>query len=136
MASVKNFDLGFKLSPTPSPPSLSCQKRRKATLIRDAEFRMIGSTNKANLYQRKSRVETMNLGGPACIGSQYHYRRATRVGHKSENSCSYCGKPAPSILEVFRNLHINKHLDLVQSGPLLANLAAPAPVHSYWCPEI
>ena len=94
--------------------------------------------------QKMSRVETTipriaarnwMIASLADAKSRYHYLWSMRVGRKSENCCSYCGNPAPSILEVFRNLLLSKDLDLFQNGPRLANRMLPAQVRLYWCPE-
>jgi hypothetical protein len=138
---------GISFSPTPrcEPAPLGNQQLKTAAPNCNATRRlMIDSRDRGASCQKMSRVETIiprisarnsmiaTLAGTA---TQYHYFRTTRVGRKSENCCSYCGNPAPFILEVFRNPLISKDLELFQNGPRLANRMLPAQVRLYWCPE-
>jgi hypothetical protein len=112
MSGAENFGLGF------SAPG-SCQKLSRVETI---------------IPRNPLRSQTITV--PLGVNTQYHYPSVKPVRRKSENCCTNCGNLAPLILTVFRNLLINKHLDLFQNGPRLANCVVPAQVHLYWCPKI
>ena len=138
--------LEFSLSPTPrsEPARLGNQQPKTVATTCNATRHLISSRDRGTSCQEVSRVETIIPRFPARnsmlailagTATQYHYFSTTRVGQNSENSCSYCGNPTPFILDALRNLLISKDLDLVQSGPPLANRMLPAQVRLYWCPE-
>lgn len=89
-----------------------------------------------------SRAETI-MSRRICVSlvtssgrAQYCYCSISAERRHSENCWSICGNPVPSISSDFRIPLKNKHLDLFQNGPRLANCLLPARVLMYWCPEI
>jgi hypothetical protein len=144
MAIVKAIGPGLRRKPPGRPASLGSENCKIVATICLTSSRRIRSSDPINLCRRASRVETATRRTRACnsvskimVGTRnrYHYCRATSDGRKSENCCRICGKLGPSISQGFRNLFINKGLDLPEIGPPLANCVAPAQVRLYWCPK-
>jgi hypothetical protein len=144
MARARIFGLGFRFTPSLELARILCPESGMTTTMCHAQFYRTAFVTQVNSFERASRVETplpirsageqlsaMRVG----IASQYHYRRAKKIGRKSENCCSNCGNLAPWISKVFCNAFISKHLYLFQIGPTLANCVVPAQVHLYWCPK-
>jgi hypothetical protein len=128
---------GSSHSPTPGDDLalLRSQQPKKVAPARNTTRPLTCSNGRGTSYQKMSNIETIiprirarnsMLAILADTATQYHYLRTTCLGRKSENCCSNCGNPAPSILGVFRNRLISKDLDLFQNGPRLANRMLPA----------
>ena len=103
----------------------------------------LDTQGRVNSYDISSRVETIivqRLHASACLRTingrgSYHYCSINPQRRNSENCWSFCGNPGTSNSANFRTPLINKHLDLFQNGPPLANCVSPARVLLYWCPE-
>jgi hypothetical protein len=141
---AKDLGLSLNLGAEPGLASPSSRSPLDVGTTCTAKVRLASSRDRAKPCQKMSGADptvpdrpvgTVTRTAPPSAGSQYHYFCAGVAGRKSENCCTNCGNPAPSISEVFRKLLINKNLDLFQNGPRLANHKAPAQVHLYWCPK-
>jgi hypothetical protein len=120
-----------------------CHKAKTKAKPRAIRLHWLGQQDRVNSYDISSRVETnivrrlhpsarlpsINTRGP------YHYCSINPQRPNSENSWSICGNPETSDPADFRTPLINKHLDLFQNGPPVANCVSPARVLMYWCPE-
>lgn len=121
--------------------------RKKATALTGnyaARVCRVEASEGMHPYFTESLVETINprirllttfTARTADIHPQYHYCSTKVDGRYSENSCRYCGNLATSNSGGSRRRLINKHLDLFQNGPPLANCVLPARVLAYWCPN-
>jgi len=110
---------------------------------RAIRFHRFELQSRVNSCDMSSRVETIilrRLSRSALLRAingrgSYHYCSINPQRRNSENSWSICGNPETSDSADFRTPLINKHLDLFQNGPPLANDVSPARVLMYWCPE-
>jgi hypothetical protein len=141
MAAADRFGLRFSLANACKPASGWGQKAK--TLAKNGAIRLdrIQPNLRINSCGIVSRVETV-IPRRVCarpltisVRSEYHYCSINAERRNSENCWSFCGNPATSISADFRIPLINKHLDLFQNGPPLANCVSPARVLTYWCPE-
>jgi hypothetical protein len=142
MATADHFGFRFSLANARNPASSWGQEAK--TLAKTSAFRLhrYGACTRINSCYTESRVETITPREfcvrplTATARCQYHYCSINPQRRNSENCWSFCGNPAPSISTDFRIPLTNKHLDLFQNGPTLANYVPPAQVLMYWCPEM
>jgi len=144
MAAADRFML--RLSPANAVETKGSWRKKATALTGNYAARVfrIDAGKGMHPYFTESRVETINprirsrsmfTARTADIRPPYHYYGIKVNGRYSENSCRYCGNLAPSTFVVSRSRLINKHLDLFQNGPPLANCVLPARVLEYWCPN-
>ena|GEM_PF-5528646 len=141
MFAADRFGLRFSLADACKPArswSHEAKTQAKTYAIRLHRF---GSCGRVNSCGISSRVETV-IAQSSCIGvhagisrPKYHYCSINTDGRTSENRWSICGNTVPWHCASFRIPLINKHLDLSQNGPPLANYSPPARVLLYWCPK-
>jgi hypothetical protein len=95
----------------------------------------LGPQGRVNSYDISSRIETIivrRLHASARLRTidgrgPYHYCTINPRRRNCENCWSFCGNPGTSNSAGFRTPLINKHLDLLQNGPPLANYGATRP---------
>jgi hypothetical protein len=132
MAAASRFGLRTSSANAGKPASGWCQKAKTLAKICTVRSDQIQPNHRINSCGIASRVETIisqrfcvNLLTP--IGSsQYHYCSINTERRNSENSCTNCGNPNPSICTDLHILLKYKHLDLSQNGPRLAKYVSPA----------
>jgi hypothetical protein len=141
MAAANRFGFRFSLANAGRPASGWGQKAK--TLAKICAIRLDRIQPDERIYSCgiASRAETI-MSRRICVSllsssgrGQYCYCSISAERRHSENCWSNCGNPVPSISTDFRIPLKNKHLDLFQNGPRLANRLVPARVLMYWCPE-
>jgi hypothetical protein len=141
MFATDRFVLRFSVSNARKAARAWSHKAKTQAKPLAIRFHRLGTQSRVNLCDTSSRVETI-IAQSLCIGvhtgifrAKYHYCSINTDGRTSENRWSICGNTVPWNCASFRIPLINKHLDLSQNGPPLANYVAPARVPTYWCPE-
>ncbi len=141
MAAADRFGLRFSSANARKPASCWGHKAKTRANSHPVQPQKFGPLSRVNSYDMPSRVETI-IPRRGCVTQlracgpyEYHYGSINTERRNSENCWSNCGNPAPLSSTHFRNKLINKHLDLFQDGPRLANHVPPARVPRYWCPE-
>ena len=141
MPAAERFGLRFSLAILRQPATSRGHQAKTQVESRTIRIHRFGPHSRINSCGIPSRVETIIPRRTrvtlitTCGSCEYHYCSINTERRNSENCWSNCGNLAPSISTHFRILLKNKHLDLFQDGPLLANCAPPARVPVYWCPE-
>jgi len=123
----------FELRSSPNARKSAAWRHNAKTQANPRAIRLhrLGPQGRVNSYDISSRIETIivrRLHASARLRTingrgSYHYCSINTERRNSENCWSNCGNLAPSISTHFRILLKNKHLDLFQDGPLLANCA-------------
>ena len=141
MLAADRFGLRFSLDDACKPARSWSHEAKTQAKTHAIRLHRFGSHERVNSSGISSRVETAIAQG-SCTGvhtgisrAKYHYCSINPDGRTSENRGSICGNTVPWNCASFRIPMINKHLDLSQNGPPLANCVAPARVRMYWCPE-
>lgn len=141
MSAADRFGLRLLPANAQGPAHSRSHKAKNPVNPRAIRLHRFGPQSRVNSCSILSRVETIvtrsHYRSARAISrrNKYHYSGINTERRNSENSCTNCGNLAPSISTHFRMSLINKHLDLFQNGPPLANHVPPARVRKYWCPE-
>jgi hypothetical protein len=138
MAATDRFGLRFLI-----PNARTRRYKAKTQAKRRAgQLRRFGAQGRVNSCGISSRVETTIAprlhGAIHTTGGRerYYYCSINTERRNSENTCSNCGNRVPLISKDFRDLMVNKDLDSIQIGPILAKSVVPALVRLYGCPDI
>jgi hypothetical protein len=140
MTAMDHFGPRFSVSDAPKPARAWSHKAK--THAKPEPFDCIDSGRKPvlthviyRLVLRRLFPEFLHRVRTGISRAKYHYCSINTDGRTSENRWSICGNTVPWDCASFRIPLINKHLDLSQNGPPLANYSPPARVLLYWCPK-